>query len=156
MRIYQRKDQWYLDYRDPDGKRHRHPIGGPGMTKAEAESARVDAIRAYDEELYGRPEDRNRNPAGLDIAKLVTWYVDERMSAKSRKRMSGFIQSHIINSHIGSRYIDEVETRDLEAMGAAMSRKGLSDSSVKTALAFVRAAYSYARKDKLWLSAETP
>ncbi len=138
-RLVKHRKQWSLAYTDPGRGRVRIALGTPDRGRAEARAR--DLWRAK----TAPPSDR--------IADLWAAYVRDRQ--QSAVRIDRFASTwKPLEPHFGHRLGTAVSKEDCRAYYRSRKREGMSDSTVKTELEFLRACLRFkygSDAPKLWL-----
>lgn len=146
-RPIQRKDgRWAVGIRyiDPDGLSKRTYVYGKtakeAREKAEAVRERVKA---------GRPA----KDAKTTLATFVEDWIEGTLAVSDRKSSTKSMyatlaRKHVAGSDLGARSLDRLEARHVEAWVAALRRKGLSESTVRSTYTVLRAILDTAVRDR--------
>jgi integrase len=113
MRIYQRKnrdDCWWVDYADPNGKRHRERIG-PDKALAEAVLAKLKT-----EIIEGRYFDMKKQEKKVLFDDFCNEYIEEHSQKRKRpmvaKRDKGLVK-HLME-HFKGKYLSDITPKMIE------------------------------------------
>lgn len=90
------------------------------------------------------------DPEGLTVARLIElWLANKpRLRPRSRQFYAENAERHIVPA-LGLRRAASITPSDLDALYASLRESGLGDTSVRHVHATLRAAYNWARRDKL-------
>lgn len=148
--LYEKNGNWYVEWYDSDGKRHRDKIG-PSKSAAKQYYAKRQA-----EKLEGKrlPE---RNRKELTLEALVKRYAGE---TKTNKKSWEWDERHAARwvEVLGSENIERIQPGDIERVKAAWLESGgkkngkvtpLAPATVNRRLAFLKTLFGKAVRDGL-------
>ncbi len=125
--------------RDTQGKRLRKFVHVKG-TKAEAEMRLRELLTAHDK---GMPVDQTKIRVAEFLLHWLKDYAIPNTRPRTTERYEGDIRNHLV-PHIGHIQMTRLTPRDIQAMEAAMLKRGLSPKSVQNAHRVLSEALSHA------------
>jgi integrase len=128
--------------RDP-GQPRRHTVYGDTAQEARDKAAEIRK-RVAD----GQPA-RDRRET---VAAFAQHWIDTSLQASERKRntkvmYAGVARTHILNSSIGRLSLDKVRPSHVEGWVVELRRKGLAESTIRSAYTILRAVLDTAVRD---------
>jgi integrase len=137
--------RWQINLRvtDEDGRASRHTVYGDTPQEARARAAEMRK-RIAD----GHPA-RDRKQT---VAAFTQHWIDTSLQASDRKETTkvmyaGVARTHILASAIGRLTLDRVRPSHVEGWVVELRRKGLADSTVRSAYTILRAVLDAAVRD---------
>ncbi len=152
--IYEKSGAYYGRWRTPDGRlrnRRLGPIRTPGasdgLTHAMAER---ELRKAQESELAVMPvADDARGRTVDDAANALRDRLELQGARKSYRQNCESMQRVHISPAMGSRWVTEVTTADVEALARSMLRRGLAPKSVRNVITFLHSVFGLA-VDRGW------
>jgi integrase len=146
-------DQWRVSYYDDNGKRHRPCFG----TYAEAEDFRKEIENQLRTNTY---RSSSFTMTVEDLSGAFLDYCEGRMNAGRRMSKKNFVvyrghfKNHILNPEfgIGGTKLSRLPTSAICEFRDRLLKSGVSISSTRKVLATLRAAFSFALKEKNWVA----
>jgi len=145
--IFQREGAWVVKWRDATGAWRMKRT--TCATKAEAKRLASDLERAAERQQLGleaRPADST-----MTLEELCQWWLSERRGPeRSRKRDLARLETHVFGHRLGSTILPRVTSERIEELLRDMEKGGAAPASVNRLRTALHAAFSRARKAKLW------
>jgi integrase len=147
--LYEKHGSYYGRWRTVDGRQLNRLVGPvrkagtrEGLTRAQAEAA----FRRLQDE-----EERAPRPARSSVVPTVD---EATASLRQSLRLGGASRSYLegcesmqrvhISPRLGSKPVIEVKTADVEALAAAMLKRGLAPKTVRNVMAFLHSVFEHA------------
>ncbi|NEM08731.1 tyrosine-type recombinase/integrase [Geodermatophilus normandii] len=137
--------RWQINLRVTDdyGQASRHTVYGDTPQEARDKAAEIRRRAAE-----GRPA-RDRKQT---VAAFAEHWIDTSLQASDRKRTTmvmyaGVARTHIVGSSVGRLTLDKVRPSHVEGWVVELCRKGLADSTIRSAYTILRAVLDTAVRD---------
>lgn len=147
------RPNWYVSYKDSNGKRKCSPTGQPTKKLAEHYRAEVEARIARG--IIGIPEPETKPQAVLTVGQLIERFQAECVGPKVRK-LDGYreLRRTTYNSRIrpyplSTLTAQNVRPVDIENFRDALRAKGYKPGTVNATLAIVKTIFHWALRQEL-------
>lgn len=137
--------RWRINLRVTDdlGEASRHTIYGDSPQEARAKAAQIRR------RVEGGQPARDRRQT---VAAFAQHWIDSTLQASERKQTTkvmyaGVARTHILDSSVGRLTLDKVRPSHVEGWVVELRRKGLAESTIRSAYTILRAVLDTAVRD---------
>lgn len=143
MPIYQREENWYIDYTDANGKRVRESAGTK-IKKEAQELLNKKVAQVFEEKRLG-----------IITKPRYTWQdaVVRWLSEQSHKKSIHEDKNHLrwLHPHLHDTKLDEINKTKIDSIKIAKMQTGVANATVNRMLAVLRSILNRAKDDWEWL-----
>jgi integrase len=152
--IHEKSGSYYGRWRTPDGRMVNRKIGKIRLTGEREGLTLVQAEREFRkmreaEEGAPRAQPGDEIPTIAAVSALLRQRLEIRGASDSyQEGCESMERVHIAPSRVGKSRPAEVSSGDVEALGRALLKKGLSPKSVRNILSYLYSVFELAKKNK--------